>query len=169
MWCVPVKGDLITTSDDIQVVVEGYSNYKSKGPVVYCTAEGSSTKIPVYFFDIKELNGVKIEFSNTSKVLNALGLLKRKQHLPQKKDTIFVMEENDEGNEVEKKVKVAELKLHNRNIGLSRGLLVIGEDEEFYSLADIKRIKRTSGDSYFDENKFQKLYQDYLGYREKRK
>lgn len=165
MWVVPVKGDVIKTSDDAEFTVASYSNFKTKGPCVYVEHDAGDVSVPIYFFDIKELNGVKVDYNNTSKVLNALGMIKRKEHLPQKHDYIFITETSDEEEQpIEKKVRVEELKLHNRNMGLSRGLLVIDSDGEHYSLKSINKIKRFSGDSLFDKSKFQKIYSDYLGY-----
>jgi len=174
MWVVPIKGDVVRTSDDTEFTVEAYSNFKGKGPCVYVEHTGGDKTLPIYFFDIESVNGIKVEFNNQSKIMNAMGYMKRKQHLPQKHDTITVAdygvgEESDDKEPKTKKVKVNELKLHNRNLGLSRGLLIIADDDEVYSLKDIITIKRVSGDSYFDATKFQKIYTDYLGYREKRK
>jgi hypothetical protein len=166
MLVVPINGDIITTEDDNEFTVAGFTNFKDKGPAVYVKSnDDTKATLPIYFFDIKNLNGIKVEFNNSSKVLNALGIIKRKIHLPQKEDSIFI--ERDDENETE--VKVKELKLHNKNIGLSRGLVVIGDDKVVYSLGSINRIKRTHGDSFFDKAKFLKLYTDYLGYNGKHK
>lgn len=155
MYVVPVKGDLIRTTDGGEFTVSEFSNFKSKGPAVYVEQENSSNALAIYFFDIEELNGIKVSYNTQTKVLNAQGHLKRKQHLPQKHDTII--------NEDTKTFKVAELKLHNRKYGLSHGLLIIGDDDEAYSLRDIVAIKRSFGDSFFDKKHFQKTYSDYLG------
>lgn len=168
MWIVPIKNDIITTTDDTEFTVTGYTNYKSKGPCVYVTHSSGDSAVSVYFFDIKQLNGVKVEFNNASKILNSLGFVKRKIHLPQKHDVIYVDDtnEDEEGNEtiVQKKIKVEDIKLHNRNMGLSRGMLIVGDDDVLYPLKSINRIKRTGGDSYFDKSRFVKTYVDYLGY-----
>lgn len=168
MWIVPIKNDVITTTDDVQFTVTGYTNYKAKGPAVYVDHSSGDSSVPVYFFDIKELNGIKVEFNSSSKILNSLGFVKRKFHLPQKHDIIYVddTKEDEDGTEstTQKKVKVEEIKLHNRNMGLSRGMLIVGDDEVLYPLKSINRIKRTSGDSYFDKTRFVKTYVDYLGY-----
>lgn len=169
MWVVPIAGDNITTTDNVQATVKSYSNFKSKGPCVYVESDsGEKVAAPIYFFDIKELNGVQVEYPSSSKILNAMGFLKRKLHLPQKHDVITVHKKEHNEEEAESaptiKVKVRELKLHNRNIGLSRGLVIIGEDDEQYSLGDILDIKRVSGDSYFDQKKFMRTYDDYVGY-----
>lgn len=180
MLVVPIKGDIITTEDDNEFTVAGFTNFKNKGPAVYVqssSSDASDTKstLPIYFFDIKNLNGIKVEFNNTSKVLNALGMLKRKLHLPQKDDYIFITSSDDdddndnEDGKKDTKVKVKELKLHNKNIGLSRGLVVLSDDGVVYSLGSINRIKRSHGDSFFDKSQFLKLYKDYLGYNGKPK
>jgi hypothetical protein len=155
MWAVPIDGDNITTADNLDFTVIGFTNLKSKGPAVYVESETESKAPPVYFFDIKKVNGVEVDFPSTSKILNAVGFLKRKIHLPQKHDVILVNG---------KEVKVKELKLHNKNLGLSRGLVIIDEDGDKYSLTDIEDIQRVRGDSFFDKKKFQKIYMDYLGY-----
>ncbi len=178
MLVVPIKGDIITTEDDNEFTVAGFTNFKNKGPAIYVKSNpdsDSQTTLPIYFFDIKNLNGIKVEFNNTSKVLNALGMFKRKHHLPQKDDYIFIdIDEEDDDTEEDKdatskKVKVKDLKLHNKNIGLSRGLVVLGDDGVVYSLQSINRIKRSHGDSFFDKSQFLKLYKDYLGYNGKHK
>ncbi len=179
MLVLPIKGDIITTEDDNEFTVAGFTNFKDKGPAIYVKSNPDAeakTTLPIYFFDIKNLNGIKVEFNNSSKVLNALGMLKRKHHLPQKDDYIFIEIDEDDNDEEEsntnsssKKVKVKDLKLHNKNIGLSRGLVVLGDDGVVYSLQSINRIKRSHGDSFFDKSQFLKLYKDYLGYNGKHK
>lgn len=160
MWVVPIDGDNITTADKLDFTVIGYTNFKTKGPAVYVESDSGTEAPPVYFFDIEKLNGVEVEFPGSSKILNAVGLLKRKIHLPQKHDIISVAGDGEE----QKHVKVKELKLHNKNLGLSKGLVVICEDGEKYGLGEIEDIKRVSGDSFFDKKKFQQTYKDYLGY-----
>jgi hypothetical protein len=159
MFLVPIEGDIVHTVDGADFTVIEYSNFKSNGPCVYVKGESSTT--PIYFFDIQSVNGIKVSFNSQSKVLEALGHFKRKIHLPQKHDKIKV----DGSDEF---IKVSTLKLHSRSLGLSRGLLVIGEDDEAYSLQQIVEIKRPIGESYFDKKKFNKLYKDYLGYKDKK-
>lgn len=154
MWIVPIAKDVITTSDGVEFTVSDFTNYKSSGPAVYVAHESSA--MPIYFFDIATVNGVKVEYNKQSKVLEVLGHFKRKIHLPQKHDKIQI----DDGDYV----KVANIKLHSRSLGLSRGLLLIGEDGEAYSLQQITAIKRPVGDSFFDVKKFKKLYSEYLGH-----
>jgi hypothetical protein len=155
MYVVPIKGDLIKTIDGAEFTVAEYTNFKSRGPAVYVEQESSSNALAIYFFDIEELNGIKVTYNSSTKILSALGHFKRKQHLPQKHDIITT--------EDTKTFKVSDLKLHNRKYGLSHGLLIIGSDDEVYSLKDIVAIKRSFGDSFFDKKQFQKTYSDYLG------
>jgi len=159
MYLVPIKGDQIQTSDGAEFTVSEYSNFKSSGPCVYVTSE--STVAPIYFFDIQSVNGVKVSYNTQSKVLEALGHFKRKIHLPQKHDKIQVDGSEDY-------IKVDAIKLHSRSLGLSRGMLIIGSDGEHYSLQQITHIKRPIGDSFFDRKKFLKMYDDYLGYKDKK-
>jgi hypothetical protein len=158
MWCVPIKNDIIKTTDGIEFAVIEYSNFKDKGPVVYCKHD--SVTSPIYFFDIAEINDIKVSFNTQSKILEALGNLKRKIHLPQKHDKITVLVD---GEELIK--KVANIKLHSRSIGLSKGMLIIDSEGDHYSLQQIIDIKRPIGDHDFDQKKFKKIYHDYLGYK----
>jgi hypothetical protein len=157
MWIVPIKGDSIVSKDGTDYIVDSYNNFKASGPAVLIEQEGKVT--PIYFVDIQSVNGVNVEFNNQSKVLEALGKFKRKIHLPQKHDKIIVKGSEDY-------IKVANLKLHSKSLGLSRGLLVIGEDGEAYSLQLIQTIKRPVGDSFFDRKKFLKFYDDYIGHKD---
>lgn len=163
MLVVPIIGDKVKTHDGGEHEVVGYNNYKTKGPAVF--ADGGFRKPPltIYFFDIDRINGVRVTFQNGSKVLDAHGILKRKYQLPQINDTIIVASGDpmdDEGG----KVLVKNLKLHNKQAGLSRGLLVLGDDDILYGLKEIIDIKRREGGtSLFDMKKFQRLYSEYTG------
>jgi hypothetical protein len=88
MLIVPVKGDRIRTKDDSQYHrVSSFSSLKDE-PAVYIKPAGTDPF--VYFSDIVEINGVRVEYDSSSKVFNALGPLKRKYNIPQPKDSIFV-------------------------------------------------------------------------------
>lgn len=158
MIIVPILKDIIVTTDNVELIVNDYSNFKTAGPCVYATPSEGGKPMPVYFLDIASVNGVKVEFNNQSKVLEVLGHFKRKIHLPQKHDKIEINGEF---------IKVDNVKLHSKPLGLSRGLLIIGADDEAYSLQQISNIKRPIGDSYFDEKHFKKLYKEYLGFEHK--
>jgi hypothetical protein len=166
MWVVPLPTDIITTTDDQQYEVKHFSNYKAKGPCALVKPVDGTTEqlLSVYFFDIKLLNDVEVDFPQGPKVLNSLGVIKRTIQLPQKHDELTIF---DSETETSKKVKVKELKLHNKNIGLSKGLVVISDDGDRYSLRAITAIERDSGDSFFDKKKFQKIYAEYLGHESK--
>ena len=153
MYIVPIDKDNIVTTDGAEVEVTDYSNFKPSGPCVFVA--GEKTSMPIYFQDIASINGVKVDYNNSSKVLEPLGHFKRKIHLPQKHDKIMVKGEW---------IKVNGVKLHSRSLGLSRGLLIMGEDGEAYALQQVEDIKRPIGDSYFDKKRFLKIYSEYKGH-----
>ncbi len=174
MLVVPLKGDRIITKDGASLLVEGYTNFKNRGPAVYCsssdTSAGEAQFIAIYFFDIEKINDVRVEFNSASKVLNALGRLKRKIHLPQAHDEIEVFKpsNDEEGNAKFDKsvnVKVSGLKLHSKKYGISKGLLVEDEDKNVYLLDEILDIKREIGSSLFNKKLFMKIYGEYLGHK----
>ena len=152
MYIVPIDDDIITTSDGTEFEVAGFSNFRDAGPAVYVAHEGKT--MPIYFADIVTVNGTGVEYNKQSKVLEVTGHFKRKIHLPQKHEKIMVSGSEDW-------IKVAGVKLHSRPLGLSRGLLVIGEDGEAYSLQQIDGIRRPVGDSFFDKKRFIKMYKEY--------
>jgi hypothetical protein len=166
-FVVPVAGDKIKTEDnDNEFVVTSYTNLKQE-PAVYIDAlEGENNTI--YFYDIQEINGVKVDHNRASKIFEALGVFKRKYNLPQPNDSIVVETESPAGETEEKTVKVKSIKLHNITEGKSRGLVVC-DDEACYDLTQIKNVIRLSGGEKFDAKKFKKYYFDYFPYRGKSK
>jgi hypothetical protein len=166
MFIVPLVGDMIETKDGGELKVLAYTNYKTKGPAVYVDHEAGTPDVAIYFFDIEKINGVNVKFNNTAKVFEALGKVKRRIHLPQPHDTIVVIKANTELVDSENDtVQVKSLKLHNKTIGLARGLVIIGEDDNVYRLEDIIDIKRaTGGDLNFTRKKFLTIYKEYRGY-----
>lgn len=163
MLIVPIEGDKITTKDDGEFVVVGYNNYKTKGPAAFVDAGFRRPTMVIYFFDIEKINGVRVEYQQGSKIFSAMGIVKRKIHLPQINDLIVVAT-GDLLNSNDGKVKVVGHKLHNKQAGLGKGLLIKGEDEVLYRMKEVLDIKRAVGDDRFDRKKFQKIYNDYLGY-----
>lgn len=161
MLVVPLKGDTITTTDGPTFVVDSYTNYKPD-PAVYVEVPRGQNSI-VYFQDIEEINGVKVEYNKSSKVFTALGVIKRKYNLPQPKDIITVDRPGSPDDEGDNTTEVKTPKLHNKAIGLSRGLVIIDRDDNMYSLTDIISIDRDIGGEHFDHKKFTKYYKDYLG------
>ena len=171
MQIVPLPNDVIETKDGAKLIVAGFNNFKSKGPAVFCKApeEGSHQFLTVYFFDIEKINDVRVEFSNSSKVFNALGRVKRKIHLPQPHDFIFVFDKAEDAPREKfddsKKVKVAGYKLHSKKYGVSKGLLIEDEDKNVYMLDEILDLRREIGTSEFDRKIFLKIYKEYIGHK----
>ena len=159
MLVVPVKGDKILTKDDsAPAIVSSFTNLKDE-PAVY-TVAGSSREQFVFFSDIVEINGVRVEYQTDSKVFDSLGPLKRKFNLPQPKDTIKVkLIEANYRDDVEK-VDVKSIKLQSKKHGVSRGLLICG-DQSCFTLVDIIGVERKTGAEKFDAEKFQRYYIDY--------
>lgn len=177
MLVVPLKGDRIVTKDGASLLVEGYTNFKNRGPAVYCSStnaefnSGDGQFIAIYFFDIDKINDVRVEFNSSSKVLNALGRLKRKIHLPQQHDLIEVFKpsNNEDGSKSQfdksAKVKVSGLKLHSKKYGIAKGLLIEDEDKNVYLLDEILDIEREIGNSLFNKKLFLKIYGEYVGHK----
>lgn len=167
MLVVPIAGDMVTVkdSDKKPLKVLAYTNYKTK-PAVYVDVGFRKPSLAIYFFDIATINGIRVEYVPAQKVFAAFGKVKRKIHLPQQNDLIVV---NKKGVDIfdrdDDKVKVEKLSLHNKAEGLGKGLLVKGEDGNYYRLSEIYDIERGIGDDRFDRKRFLKLYDDYIGYK----
>lgn len=161
MLVVPLKGDTITTKDGPQFKVDSYTNYKTD-PAVYVDVPPGQNSI-VYFQDIDEINGVKVEYNKSTKVFTALGVIKRKYNLPQPKDSITVERPDSPDDATDNDTIVKTPKLHNRAIGLSRGLVLIDVDDNVVALSDVIDIDREVGGEHFDRKRFKKYYKDYMG------
>lgn len=160
MLVVPVAGDKITTKDDSTPrIVSSYTNLKDE-PAVYLPV-GSSKDRFVFFSDIVEINGVRVEYKADSKMFDALGPLKRKFNLPQPKDKIRVKLQNVPYKDESEEIEVASLRLHSKKHGISKGLLVCGQASCF-TLGEILDISRRNWTETFDPKKFKKYYFDYL-------
>ena len=163
MLVVPVKGDRIKTTDDSVVrTVSSYTSLKDE-PAVYLTA--SSDELAgdnfVFFDKIVEINGVRVEYDDSSKMFKAMGPLKRRYHLPQAKDKIKIkLMDVDFKDDVED-MTVTGLRLHSKRYGPGRGLLVITQEGQF-SLKELLDIDAALGK--FDVRRFQRYYFDYLPY-----
>jgi len=161
MLVVPLKGDTITTKDGPEFSVDSYTNYKTD-PAVYVDVPPGQNSI-VYFQDIDQINGVKVEYNKSSKVFTALGTIKRKYNLPQPKDIITVELPGSPDDAGDNDTAVKTPKLHSRAIGLSRGLVLIDVDDNVFNLSDVIDIDREVGGEHFDRKKFAKYYKDYMG------
>jgi hypothetical protein len=76
MLIVPLKGDKLTTTDGPEFTVDSYTNFKTD-PAVYVDVPRGQNPI-VYFQDIEQINGVKVEYNKATKVFTALGILSLK-------------------------------------------------------------------------------------------
>jgi len=157
---IPVRGDKIKTSDSSDLrIVTSYTSLKDQ-PAVYLE-KSSSTDAYVYFSDIVEINGVRVEYETGSKAFSSLGPLKRKFNLPQPKDTIKIKLIDTAFKQEVEEIEVEGLKLHNKTVGATRGLLVTSKEAN-YSLSEIIDISRKDGFEKFDRDRFCAYYIDYL-------
>jgi hypothetical protein len=159
MLVVPIQKDIILTKDKQKLKVVEYTNYKSGGPAVYARSPNSKDLILVYFFDIDEINGVKVEYSTSSKVFNALGKIDRAQHLPQPDDKVSVKTSEDRTGYLD----VHGLKLKSKMLGVNKGLFFKDENGKFHRLSHIADIDVSIGGNSFEKSAFREIYKDYLG------
>jgi hypothetical protein len=164
MFVVPLPKDVITTKDGAELEVITYTNFKTKGPAVYVEHQPGTPAVVIYFFDIEKINGVRVDLNGSSKVFNALGKIKRRFHLPQPNDQITVSKSSEESPDGTDIVEVQTLKLHSRNLGLSKGLLIQDKDKTYHRLNDILDLKRAVGGDTFNKKAFLRLYSEYRGY-----
>jgi len=166
MFVVPVVNDRIRTKDSGDILkVSSFSSLKDE-PAVYVKPAGNEPYI--YFSDIVEINGVKVEYVPDSKIFDALGPIKRRFNLPQPKDTIKVKLQEVSYKDEYEELTVTSLRLHSKKYGAGRGLLVITKEGEF-SLDDLYNIERNGWNEQFNAERFKKYYFDYLSVNVKRK
>lgn len=155
---VPVKGDRVTTRDDSDPrVVSSYTSLKDL-PAVYLTP-GSSSERFIYFSDIVELNGVRVELDKASGCLRPLGPLRRLVAIPQEGDTVEV--ELVDGSSLES-IKVTKVTLLDRK--QQHTLLVCGESSCF-ALDDLRSINPVGGFGPTRMHRLLRYYHDYLPLR----
>lgn len=154
MIVVPLEKDQIITKDGQSYVVVEYTNFKEGGPAVYAT-DSEGDLLLVYFFDIAEINGTTVEYQRGSKVFNALGKIKRKQHLPQPDDKVTIAEHES--------IEVKGLKLKSKTLGINRGMFIQDNDGNYYRLKQVLSLDRAIGSSNFDRDSFLQIYRDYIG------
>lgn len=160
MLIVPLKGDMIKTSDNSHPRrVTSYTSFKS-APAVYLDVPVGEDRV-VYFSDIIEINRVKVEYEPNSRLLEAFGPIRRKYNLPQEGDKITVRSADLQSDGKEVKVEVTKLLLQSKKWGVGKGLMVLHGDDH-YSLTDILDIYREVGSEGFNKEGFQHLYFDYL-------
>lgn len=162
MLVVPISKDVILTKDGNKLRVVEYTNYKEGGPAVYAKSAAKEL-ILVYFFDIAEINGTKVEYERGSKVFNALGKISREQHLPQPDDKIVVLKDTMSDEDEKSRTEVVTLKLKSKSLGVNKGLFVKDDQGNAYRLKQILDIDRALGGSNFDRDAFMSTYKDYTG------
>lgn len=162
MLIVPLEKDKITTKDRHTYRVVTYTNFKDGGPAVYCRSKGSTDTILIYFFDIEEINGVRVEYNKGARVFNALGKITRENHLPQPDDKVLVPDRDGEKG-AKKYVEVASLKLKSKTHGHNRGMLIKDIDGNYHRLKDVTAIDRSLGSDRFNKDAFRETYHDYMG------
>lgn len=162
MLVVPITKDVILTKDGNKLRVVEYTNYKEGGPAVYAKSAAKELVL-VYFFDIAEINGTKVEYERGSKVFNALGKISRDQHLPQPDDKIVVLKDSMSDEDEKSRAEVATLKLKSKSLGVNKGLFVKDDQGNAYRLKQILDIDRALGGSNFDRDAFMSTYKDYTG------
>ena len=163
MLVVPISKDTIVTKDGIKLKVVEYTNFKEGGPAVYARTSNKDIVL-VYFFDIAEINGTKVEYQRGSKIFEALGKIDRVQHLPQPDDKVTVLSNKaDPENESKDTVEVNNLKLKSKSLGVNKGLHIRDTDGNYFRLKQILDIERALGGSNFDRTEFLTYYKDYAG------
>jgi hypothetical protein len=162
MLVVPIHKDTILTKDGNKLRVIEYTNYKEGGPAVYAKSPAKEV-ILVYFFDIAEINGTKVEYERSSKVFRAFGKIFREQHLPQPDDTIIVLKNSISDEDQKSSAKVESLKLKSKLLGVNKGLLIKDDQGNYYRLKQILDIERALGGNNFDRDVFMAMYKDYAG------
>lgn len=166
MLVVPIAKDKILTKDKQVLTVIEYTNYKDGGPAVYARTP-SKDVVVVYFFDIAEINGTRVEYERGSKVFKALGKVSRAQHLPQEDDKVLVLvnriSDEDEAETGKMRKEVVGLKLRSKSLGINKGMFVKCADGESYRIKNILDIDRAIGDSSFNRDEFASIYKEYMG------
>lgn len=161
MMIVPLAGDTITTDGGAQFKVVSYTNYKDHGPAVYVERGSGSPSDPVYFGDISEVNGVKTHYVKGQRVLEAMGRVKRRFHLPQPGDDITAKIDGQPVN-----LTMKSFRLHRRG-ALHQGLLLVTEDDandqQTIRLDQLMDVRRPLGDDNFSRDRFLSYYDDYRG------
>lgn len=155
---VPLAHDKITLKDGGKRIVLSYTNMKDDPAVYVENPEGRGSEV-VFFEDIAAIRGVKVDYLDGPKVFKAYGTVRRKIQLPQIGDSIDVATAVGE-EELSKIVEVKEYKLHNKSVGLSKGLAMCS-DRECFTLEQIFSVEYADGGGRFDRSRFLKYYSDY--------
>ena len=162
MLIVPLINDklLLRGKDDLYLV-SSYTGYKSEPSVYLKSSLPDGTRF-IKFSDIIEVNNIPVEYKENSKILKALGPLKRAIHIPQIGDIVSYTLVDTNFNKEIIKSEVKDLKLHSiknkshslqvklNNINLGIAAILDIERDDFHEIE-------------FNRAKFQNIYIDYLG------
>ena len=148
---VPLINDKISLDDGLTFKVIGVNRHKPT-PSVFIDAEDTSE---IFFEDIKQINGIMVDYDSRTHTFNAIGMFKSRTHLPQPQDTVVT----NDGEFV-----VDQLKFHNKKIGFSKGLVIIS-GKDVITLNKVKDIKEKSG--LFNEVRFKRAYAEYFPFGSK--
>jgi hypothetical protein len=157
MIVVPIEKDLIKTTDGLEYKVISYTNFKELGPALYCHEHGNKTQTLVYFSDITEINGTKVEYTKGAKMFNALGKLVRKQNLPHPDDKIVMMIDGKK-----RTVEVDSLKLKSKLLGVNKGIFIKDKEGGAHRLKNVLDIDPAIGGSNFSHKAFHSYYSEYM-------
>jgi len=160
MLVAPVAGDRVKVLSSPDLLrVSSYTSLKSE-PAVYLRQPLEDGSKAVYFSDIVEINGTPVEYDSDSKLLKALGPLKRKFNLPQPRDKVATKLIDTAFKQETVKLEVKDLRLHSRKEP-SKALLVVTKDSSF-PLSELIDIEREIGFEKFKREAFLQYYIDYL-------
>lgn len=167
MLVVPLAKDVIITKDRQKLRVVEYTNYKDGGPAVYAKT-ASKELVLIYFFDIDEINGTKVEYERGAKVFKALGKMRRAIHLPQPDDKVRILRDTISGDDddeiaAKSRVEVKSLRLKSKALGVNKGLMFKDTDNGSFRMNEILDVDRAVGGDDFDRDAFLRLYRDYTG------
>jgi hypothetical protein len=154
MLLVPIKNDIVKSSNGLPSKVLSFTNYKKDGPAVI--VNGGDV---IYFSDITEINDHKVKLIKTAdgyNVFETSGFVERKFQLPQVGETISVDQEIST-----LPFKVKRLKLHVQD-ELASGLIVECEKSDSKVVVPILLSQIADVDGYiFSRKKFLAYYEDY--------
>lgn len=163
MFVALVKNDRIKLlGKDGELKVSSYTGLKSE-PSVYLKEPLEDGSLSAPFSEIVQVNGVKVVYDDDSKLLKALGPLKRAVNLPQPGDKVTYTLVETDYEEEQVTADVTDLRLHARG-NHKRSLQVKVESGTMLELTSIINIDRKVGNEPFDRSEFQRYYVDYLGF-----
>ena len=162
MLVVPVAGDKSHMLSSPEVLtVKSYTCLKSE-PAVYVKellADGTKS---VFISEIININGVRVEYDDSSKLLTALGPLRRKFYLPQPGDKVefSLIQTSFKQEKITRTVEKIRF-ASKHNVGKENTLEIICGEAPL-SLRDVLGIQTSSSTAPFDHREFLKYYFDYL-------